>query len=173
MKYIIPTRDWVEFLKARLTDVMDEGIIPKAELRYSNSVCTHIVRNILISRLRDLVLWYDDELELRLIDNTDDLLLSFDVESSESLIARIFPNFSTIVGVENPDPILNNWAEIIELEVMEPLDNFIQDHLTTTLTIEPSWHHATLKQMGNSYILNRGEDYRVLFWEKHRPDSIY
>ena len=72
------------------------------------------------------------------------------------------------IRTKNPDPTLLKWGEIIELEVIEPLDSFLQDHLASSFSIEPSWHHATLKQMGNSYILNRGEDYRALFWDKYR-----
>lgn len=169
MKYVIPTRDWVEFLKARLADTIEEGLIPKEELRFSNSVCTHVVRHLLIMRLRDLMLWYEEELKLNLVDRND-LLVSLELEVHESLVTRLFPNFSMVVGnLDNKYPTYTKWGEVIELEVLEPLDNFIQDHLTTTFTIEPSWQHAILKQMGNSYILTRGEDYRALFWEKYRP----
>jgi hypothetical protein len=168
VKYVIPTRDWVEFLKARLHDIIEEGMIPKEELRFSNSVCTHVVRHLLIMRLRDLMLWYEDELELNLVDRKD-MLVSFELEVMEGLIARIFPNFASVVGVtEKPNPVLLKWGEIIELEVIEPLDSFLQDHLASSFSLEPSWQHATLKQMGNSYILNRGEDYRALFWDKYR-----
>jgi len=168
VKYVIPTRDWVEFLKARLADIIEEGLIPKEELRFSNSVCTHVVRNLLIMRLRDLMLWFDDELELKLV-GSPDLMISFNLEPLEGLIARVYPNFASVIGDHQVHPQMEKWGEIIELEVIEPLDSYLQDHLATTFSLEPSWQHATLKQMGNSYILTRGEDYRALFWDKYRP----
>lgn len=171
MKYVIPTRDWVEFLKARLADIVNDGLIPKEELRHSHSVCAHVVRHLLIMRIRELMEWYSDELELGLTDGSD-LLVSMEVEVQESLVARIFPNFSNVIGViENPNKLLLQWGELIELEVLEPLDSFIQDHINTVLSIEPTWDVFSVKQMGNSYILQRGEDYRGLFWDKYRATA--
>jgi hypothetical protein len=168
VKYIIPTRDWVEFLKARLNDVVEDGYIPKDELRYSNSVCNHVVKQLLIMRLRDYVLWIEPEKELNLVPKGD-LLTGFKLEVLESVIARIFPNFSESMDTSKNAPATSvSWGDIIEMEVIQPLDDYIQDHLTTTLTLEPTWKYATLKQLGTSYILDLGEDYRVLFWEKYR-----
>lgn len=169
MKYVIPTRDWVEFLKARLADIVNDGLIPKEELRHSHSVCTHVVRHLLIMRLRELMEWYTDELELGLVADPD-LLITMDVEIHESLATRIFPNFTNVIGViEKPNLTLQRWGELVELEVLEPLDSFIQDHINNVLSLEPTWDVFSVKQMGNSYILQRGEDYRGLFWDKYRP----
>lgn len=168
MKYVIPTRDWVEFLKARLLDIINDNQIPKEELRYSDSVCTHVVRHLLIIRLREMMFWFDDELELRLCDPTD-LLMTMAVEEEEGLVARIFPNFASVVGeTRNVNTTLEAWGDLLEAEVLDPLDRFIMDHLTTTLSMEPTWDHCTLKQIGNSFILTRGDDYRALFWNKYR-----
>lgn len=168
MKCIIPTRDWVEFLKARLEDIVEDGLMPKEELRTSNSMCNHIVRHLLIMRLRDYMMWFSDEQELKLKDNKD-LLCTLEIEIIESLVGRVFPNFHDTLGVDKDlNNVLIEWGELIELEVIEPLDNLIQDYLATTLTIEPTWRHTTIKQMGNSYILTMGEDYRAIFWDRYR-----
>lgn len=168
MKYVIPTRDWVEFLKMRLTDIISEGQIPKEELRFSDSVCIHVVRHLLIMRLRDMMFWFQDELELKLADPTD-LLMTMVVEEEEGLIARIFPAFVNVVGeTRNVNSVLETWGDLLEDEVIDPLDRCILDYLTTTLSIEPTWDHCSVKQLGNSYIITRGEDYRALFWDKYR-----
>jgi len=98
-----------------------------------------------------------------------DLLMTMVVEEEEGLIARIFPAFVNVVGeTRNVNSVLETWGDLLEDEVIDPLDRCILDYLTTTLSIEPTWDHCTVKQLGNSYIITRGEDYRALFWDKYR-----